>query len=182
MRAVLPVGLVSTLWHRKRRLQTNGTTRFCPWVKVGYSRQIAPVGDRRGTGEMRVRCVFGRVCDTGGIEYRQCRQPGVDTRMPRKTSVIREMVSLETLTPSTSATWAAISPVVRPFALSDNTVSLTPVSRRCRFFTICGSNVEPVSLGTSICTGPISVSTVFVRVPLREFPLPRPDTACFSYP
>ena len=97
-------------------------------------------------------------------------------------SVIREIVSLETLAPNTSAKWAAISPVVSPFALSDNTISSTPVSRRCRFFTICGSNVDPVSRGTSISTGPISVSTVLVRVPLREFPLPRPDTSCFSYP
>lgn len=97
-------------------------------------------------------------------------------------SVMREMVSLETLAPNTSAKWAAISPVVSPFALNDNTISSTPVSRRCRLRTICGSNVEPVFRGTSISTGPISVSTVFVRVPLREFPLPRPDTSCFSYP
>jgi len=33
-----------------------------------------------------------------------------------------------------------------------------------------GSNVPARSRGTSISTGPISVSTVFVRVPLREFP------------
>ena len=75
-------------------------------------------------------------------------------------SVILEIVSLETLAPNTSAKCAAISPVVSPFALSDNTISSTPVSRRCRFFTICGSNVAPVSRGTSISTGPISVSTV----------------------
>lgn len=95
-------------------------------------------------------------------------------------SVIPKMVSLETRAPKTTPKCAAISPVVRPFALSDNTISSTPVSRRCRFFTICGSNVDPVSRGTSISTGPISVMTVLVRVPLREFPLPRPDTSCLS--
>jgi hypothetical protein len=84
--------------------------------------------------------------------------------------VILEIVSLETLAPNTSAKCAAISPVVR-LALSDNTISSTPVSRRCRFFTICRQNVAPVSRGTSISTGPISVGTVFVRVSLREFPL-----------
>jgi hypothetical protein len=97
---------------------------------------------------------------------------------PMTFSVILEMVSFETVAPKTSAKWAAISPVVSPFAFSDNTISSTPVSRRCRYFTICGSNVDPVSRGTSISTGPISVSTVLVRVPLREFPLPRPDTSC----
>lgn len=51
-------------------------------------------------------------------------------------STIREMVSLDTVTPYTSAKWAAISPVVNPRAVSDNTISSTPVSRRCRFFTI----------------------------------------------
>jgi hypothetical protein len=94
-------------------------------------------------------------------------------------SVMSEMVSLETLAPNTSAKCAAISPVVRPFALSDNTISSTPVSRHWRFCTICGSNVAPVSRGTSISTGPIPVSTAFMRVPLRDFPLPRPDTSCF---
>jgi hypothetical protein len=34
-----------------------------------------------------------------------------------------------------------------------------------------GSKLASRSRKTSIWTGPISVSTVFVRVPLREFPL-----------
>jgi hypothetical protein len=34
--------------------------------------------------------------------------------------------------------------------------------------------------GTSISTGPISVSTVLARVPLREFPPVRPDGSCLS--
>lgn len=97
-------------------------------------------------------------------------------------SVILEMVSLETFAPNPSAKCAAISPVVSPFALKDRTISSIPVSRRCRFFTVWGSNVDPVSLGTSISTGPISVSTVFERVPLRELPLPRPEISCFPYP
>ena len=42
------------------------------------------------------------------------------------------------------------------------------------------SKLESRSRGTSISTGPISVSTVFVRVPLREFPPSRPATACLS--
>ena len=50
--------------------------------------------------------------------------------------------------------------MVNPRADSDNTISSTPVSRRCRFFTICGANEASMSRGTSISTGPISVSTV----------------------
>lgn len=94
---------------------------------------------------------------------------------PMTLSVIRESVSFDTLAPDTSPKRPAISRVVRSYVLSDNRTSSTPVSRCCRFLTIRGSNVEPVSRGISISTGPISVSTVLVRVPLREFPLPRPD-------
>jgi GntR family transcriptional regulator/MocR family aminotransferase len=37
------------------------------------------------------------------------------------------------------------------------------------------------SRGTSISTGPqLSVSTILVRVPFREFPLPRPAGSCLS--
>jgi hypothetical protein len=50
------------------------------------------------------------------------------------------------------------------------TSSTTPVSRGRRFFMIYGSNVDPVSRGTSILSGPISVSTVLV--PLRGFRFP----------
>ncbi|MDH6279924.1 hypothetical protein M2284_003664 [Rhodococcus sp. LBL1] len=98
----------------------------------------------------------------------------------RTLSVILLMVSFDTDAPYTSSKWAAISPVVRPFADNDKTISSTPVNRSCRLRTICGSNDESVSRGTWTCTGPISVSTVFARRPLREFPLPRPSTWCFS--
>jgi hypothetical protein len=73
--------------------------------------------------------------------------------------------------------------VVRPLAYSDRTISSTPVSRRCRFFTICGSNVPARSRGTSICTWPVaSVSTVFALVPFRTFPDSVPARPCFSCP
>jgi hypothetical protein len=68
---------------------------------------------------------------------------------------------------------------------SDTTISSTPVSRRCRFFTICGSNVPARSRGTSIPTGPVlPVSTVFGLVPFRTFPRPAPWPAgsCFLIP
>ena len=74
-----------------------------------------------------------------------------------------------------------ISPVVRPLAYSDRTISSTPVSRRCRFLTICGSKVPSRSRGTSISTWPVlSVSTVFGRVPLRTLPDPVGRRPCFS--
>jgi hypothetical protein len=49
---------------------------------------------------------------------------------PITLSVIREMVSLDTVAPYTSAKWAATSMVVNPFAVSDKTISSIPVSRR----------------------------------------------------
>ena len=74
-----------------------------------------------------------------------------------------------------------MSPVVKPFAYNDNTISWTPVSRRCRFFTICGSNVPARSRGTSSSTCPVdSVRTVMARVPFRMFPDSRPAGSCFS--
>jgi hypothetical protein len=57
---------------------------------------------------------------------------------------------------------------------SDSTTSSTPLSRRCRFLTICGSKLPPRSRGTSISTGPTSVSTILDRTPSREFPFPAP--------
>jgi hypothetical protein len=51
-------------------------------------------------------------------------------------SVIREIVSLLTDAPEISAKCAEISPLVRPFAYSDNTTSSTPESLRCRLSTI----------------------------------------------
>jgi hypothetical protein len=38
----------------------------------------------------------------------------------------------------------------KPFALSDNTISSTPVCRRCSFVTIFGSNIEPDSFATGL--------------------------------
>jgi hypothetical protein len=70
---------------------------------------------------------------------------------------------------------------VSPLAVSDNTISSMPLSRRWRFLTICGTKLLLVSRGTSISTGPISVNTVLARVPLRESPIPaRPGHAGHS--
>lgn len=90
------------------------------------------------------------------------------------------MVSLDTFAPYTSAKCAAISPVVNPRAVSDNTIASIPSSRRCRLRTICGSKLPSRSRGTSISTGPTSVSTVLIRVPLRELPRLRPIGSCLS--
>jgi hypothetical protein len=56
-------------------------------------------------------------------------------------------------------------------ALADGeiTSSSNPDRRRLRLGTICGSKLPSRSRGTSIWTGPISV-TVLDRCPLREFP------------
>jgi len=71
--------------------------------------------------------------------------------------------------------------VVRPLAYSDKTISSTPLSRRCRFLTICGSNEPSRSRGTSMLTWPLaSVSTVLARVPFRTFPAA--GCPCFSCP
>ena len=68
-----------------------------------------------------------------------------------------------------------------PLAVSDNTISSMPLSRRWRFLTITGTKLLLVSRGTSISTGPISVNTVLARVPLRESPIPaRPGHAGHS--
>jgi hypothetical protein len=50
---------------------------------------------------------------------------------------------------------AAIDPVGKPRADSDNTIWFTPVSRLCRFFTIVGENEASRSRGTSISTGTV---------------------------
>ena len=94
--------------------------------------------------------------------------------------MILQTVSRDTEAPYTSAKCAEISPVVSPRADSDNTIWSTPVSRRCRFLTIVGVNVASTSRGTSISTGPISVSTVLDRTPLRELPRLRPIGSCLS--
>jgi hypothetical protein len=65
--------------------------------------------------------------------------------------------------------------------LDDHRIDEDPgVHRRWRLRTICGSNVDSVSLGTSISTGPISVNTGLARVPLRLLPLLRPAESCLS--
>jgi hypothetical protein len=70
--------------------------------------------------------------------------------------------------------------VVNPFAYSDSTISSTSVSRRCRFFTMCGSNVLSRSRGTVISTSPAaSETTVFDRLPFRMFVDSRPDSVWF---
>jgi hypothetical protein len=77
--------------------------------------------------------------------------------------------------------WALISPVVSPLAYSESTMVSTSPERRCHFFTIAGSKLPTRSRGTSISTGPqLSVSTVLVRVPLREFPVFCPAGSCLS--
>jgi hypothetical protein len=98
----------------------------------------------------------------------------IDKGGPELDRAFRLIVSFDTVAPYTSSKCAAISPVVKPCALNDNTISSIPVNRRCRFLTICGSNVDSVSRGTWMVTGPISVSTVLARRPLRELLPSRP--------
>jgi hypothetical protein len=94
--------------------------------------------------------------------------------------VIFEIVSREIVVAYTSARWASTSPVVSPLAVSEMTIESTPPRRRCPFRTVCGSKLLSRSRGTSISTGPISVSTVLALVPLRELPWLRPSAACFA--
>jgi hypothetical protein len=89
---------------------------------------------------------------------------------PSTRSVIFEIVSREISVEYTSARWASTSPVVRPLAVSEITIESTPSSRRWPLRTVNGSNVPSRSRGTSISTGPISVITVFERVPFRLLP------------
>jgi hypothetical protein len=97
-------------------------------------------------------------------------------------SVMVVMVCLDTAAPEISATCAEISPWVNPFADNEITRSSIPESRRCRFATITGSNEDSRSRATSISTGPAPLSTVFGRVPFREFPPVRPAGSCLPYP
>ena len=75
-----------------------------------------------------------------------------------------------------------MSPVVIPFAYNEITLADRPSNRRCPFGTVTGSKLPLRSRGTRTSTWPISVVTVFGYDPLREFPEPRPSTACASYP
>jgi hypothetical protein len=86
----------------------------------------------------------------------------------------------ETFVPYTSARWACTSPVGIPLATRETTIESTPRSRRHRLGTVVGANVPSRSRGTSMPTGPTSVSTVLDRRPLREFSPLRPSTACLS--
>jgi hypothetical protein len=95
-------------------------------------------------------------------------------------SVIVEMVCLDTVAPYTSARCAQISPCVNPLADNEITNPSSPDSRRCRLRTICGSNVASRSRGIATSTGPMSVSTVLARAPLRELPPSRPTGSCLA--
>ncbi|MGX1309893.1 hypothetical protein RKD24_006654 [Streptomyces calvus] len=79
-------------------------------------------------------------------------------------SVMVETARQETPVPWTSARWACTSPVVRPFAASEMTVSPTPVRRYCRFLTIFGS----------------FEGTVAVAVPRRSPPVLRRSARSWS--
>lgn len=72
------------------------------------------------------------------------------------------------------------SPVVRPFAAGEVTISPTPVRRFCRFLTISGSKEPSWSRGTAVSTGPTSVSAVLERLPLRELSPSLPAGPCLS--
>ena len=89
--------------------------------------------DRDGTFEPQI------------VKKRQRRLNGVD-------EIVLSLYAKGLTTGEISAHFAEISPVVRPLAYSDSTISSTPLSRRCRFFTICGTNVPARSRGTSIST------------------------------
>src|SRR5579859_937448 len=84
--------------------------------------------------------------------------------------------------PYSSESCAWMSRTLMPRAYMPRILSSKPVNRRWYFFTSCGSNVPLRSRGIAIGTGPCSVWSVLVPLPLRELPLPRPSTACSSYP
>ena len=66
-------------------------------------------------------------------------------------SAIREIVSFDTDAVD-PAKWAEISPVVRPLAHKERTISSNPVQPALSFLHICGSNEPSRSRGPSICT------------------------------
>lgn len=69
--------------------------------------------------------------------------------------------------------------VVNRLAYGDNTISSTPLRRRCPLRTICGSKLPARSRATSISTRPVlSVCTVLARVPLR---MPYEEVAICRY-
>lgn len=69
-------------------------------------------------------------------------------------------------------------PVVRPFALSDNTISSASDSGRYRLRSIRGIERRSRVSSASISTGPISVITILEPWPLPDFRVP-PGTSCF---
>ncbi len=85
-------------------------------------------------------------------------------------SVIFEIVSREMFVEYTSARWASTSPVVNPFAVERDHHRVDPVEAALVLATVSGSKLPSRSRGTSSSMGPISVITVFDRVPLRELP------------
>ena len=90
-------------------------------------------------------------------------------------SVILEMASLETRSPKTSPKCAVITPVVRPYRAQRQHDLVDARQPPMSFLHDLRSNVDPVSRGTSISTG--RSRSRRSCVPLREFPLPRPDTS-----
>jgi hypothetical protein len=75
-----------------------------------------------------------------------------------------------------------MSRVVSPREYNDRIMSSILPIRRARFGTIVGSNEPLRSRGTLNSMGPLTVDTVFVDLPLRELPVPRPAGSPASYP
>lgn len=74
-----------------------------------------------------------------------------------------ETVSFVVVIPYTSARCATISPDVRPFAVSERTISSNAPVRRAYFGSSLGLKVPSRSLGTCTVTGPTSVMTFLAR-------------------
>jgi hypothetical protein len=122
--------------------------------------------------------IFTKITSTNSTGYTRSSGRLCQSAISASTvSVIRVIVSFETLAPYTSAKCAEISPWVSPLADSDNTSGSIPSRRRWPVRTITGSKLASRSRGTSISIGPTSVMTVLARFPLRELPRSRPSSA-----
>src|SRR4029078_6393217 len=89
--------------------------------------------------------------------------------------VIVEIVCLDTSAPYTSARWAWISPVVKPLADNEITISSTPVRRRCRLRTICCSQLAAPSLAHDLrleAPAPVARHAQLARADLGQHRLP----------
>lgn len=75
-------------------------------------------------------------------EVRTAKRPSVARSAP-SASIRRDYHVLGDPGAEHPAEVRAISPVVMPFVLSDSAISPTPVSRHCRFLTICGRRRSP---------------------------------------